>query len=295
MERIGFVGLGLMGAPMALNLVRAGTPLTVWNRTPEKCEALRAAGANPAQSVDDVFARCDIVFLMLANANAVDAVLGRRSALFSQRVRGRTIVHTGTTSPGFSRDLGLDIAKAGGTYVECPVSGSRVPAERGELVAMLAGDEKDVARVTPLLKPIARETFYCGAVPNALLMKLAVNIFLITTVTGLAEAANFAQQQGLNTQVFRRIVDAGQMASSISRVKSEKIVREDFTPQAACADVLTNNDLIAESARAAHIPVPLLDNCRALFRETVELGHGSLDMAAVLLALRRESARFCER
>jgi 3-hydroxyisobutyrate dehydrogenase len=193
----------------------------------------------------------------------------------------------GTTAPNYSRALSDDIAAAGGTYVECPVSGSRVPAERGELIAMIAGETHAVERVVPLLKPVARETFACGAVPNALLMKLAVNIFLITTVTGLVEAANFAQQQRLDLNLFRRIADAGPMASDVSKIKMEKIVREEFSAQAACYDVLTNNVLISESARAASIPIPLLEECRALYQETVDLGYGELDMAAVLLAFRR--------
>jgi 3-hydroxyisobutyrate dehydrogenase len=284
MTPAGFIGLGLMGTPMALNMLRAGTPLVVWNRTASKCDALVREGAQAAQTIDDVFRQCDTVFLMLADASAVDAVLSRGSEQFAGRVRGRTVVHMGSTSPEFSRELASDVAAAGGTYVECPISGSRVPAERGELVAMIAGDRRAVEQIVPLLKPVARDVFTCGDVPNALLMKLAVNIFLMATVIGLAEAANFAQLQGLDMQTFRRILDAGQMASTISAIKIQKIVQDDFSAQAAARDAFANTLLIAESARATGIPIPLLEQCCKLLGETVARGYGHLDMAAVKLA-----------
>lgn len=281
----GFVGLGVMGQPMALNLSRAGEPLLVWNRTPARCEPLRAAGADIAASAADVFARARVVILMLADENAVDAVLGRGTRDFAARVAGHVIVHMGTTSPAYSGGLQDDIRAAGGRYVEAPVSGSRVPAEQGQLVAMLAGDADAVEAVRPLLAPLRRETFDCGDVPGALQMKLSVNLFLITLVTGLAEAFHFADRHGLDRRRFLDVLDAGPMASPVSRVKAPKLLARDFAVQAAAADVLKNNQLIAEAARKAGLASPLLDVCHTLFEETVTQGHGGEDMVAVLHAL----------
>jgi len=283
--RLGFIGLGIMGAPMALNLARSGQPLVVWNRSADKAEPLRAEGAEIAVSVEDVFAKADTLILMLATQVAMDDVLGRGSALFADRVRGRTLIHMGTTAPEYSKALECDIRAAGGFYVEAPVSGSRAPAEAGELVAMLAGESDIVERIRPLLSPICRDAIACGPVPNALLMKLAVNIFLISTVTGLAEAANFAASQGLDMQLFKRIADGGQMASGISRIKTGKLADEDFEPQAAIADVLKNNRLVVNAARASGTPLPLLDVCGDLYAEAVEMGLGALDMASVVKAI----------
>jgi 3-hydroxyisobutyrate dehydrogenase len=283
-EPLGFVGLGVMGQPMALNLARAGTPLVVWNRSPERAEPVRAADAAVAGSVDELFARARVVILMLANADAIDAVLDRRT------VDRHTLVHMGTTAPEYSRALEARVRAAGGAYVEAPVSGSRKPAEAGELVAMLAGDERAVALVRPLLAPMCRETFVCGGVPNALVMKLAVNLFLITLVAGLAEAVHFAERHGLHLEQFVAIHDAGQLASPVSRVKIRKLVERDFEVQAAVADVLTNNELIAAAARARGVASPLLDAAHELFREAVALGHGAEDMAAVLHALEERTS-----
>ncbi|MEU3829827.1 NAD(P)-dependent oxidoreductase [Streptomyces sp. SID161] len=287
---VGFIGLGVMGRPMALRLASAGTPLLVWNRTEERAEALGAAGAEVAAGPGEVFARARTVLLMLADEAAVDAVLGRGTPELAARVADRTIVHMGTTSPEYSRALEADVRAAGGRYVEAPVSGSRVPAEQGQLVAMLAGDEAAVAAVRPLLAPMCRETFVCGPAPGALLMKLSVNLFLITQVTGLAEAFHFAERQGLDRRLFLDVLDAGPMASGVTRMKAPKLHGRDFAVQAAALDVLKNNRLIAEAARKAGLASPLLDVCHTLFEETVAQGYGGEDMAAVLRAIETRTA-----
>lgn len=289
-ETVGFIGLGVMGQPMALNLARAGTPLVVWNRTREKCDALAAAGAEVAASPDEVFRRADIVILMMIDEASTDLVLGRSVARFRANVAGHLIVNMGTLPAGYSCALAAEIRTAGGRYVEAPVSGSRAPAEAGQLVAMLAGAPEDVARVEPLLAPMCRQTVACGAVPQALQMKLAVNLFLITMVTGLTEAFHFAEGHGLDLDRFVEVLDAGPMASAVSRMKLAKLRAGDYSVQASIPDVFKNARLVAEAARAAEIASPLLDVCHGLFGETLAAGHDSLDMAAVVKAIQARTA-----
>ena len=284
-DEVGFLGLGLMGEPMAGRLRQAGTPLVVWNRTAAKTAPLADAGASVAADPSEVFARAPVVLAMLATEDAIDATLGRGTARFARDLAGRTLVHMGTTSPAYSSGLEADVLAAGGRYVEAPVSGSRGPAAAGELVAMLAGEPDAVAAVRPLLAPMCRDAVDCGPVPNGLVMKLAVNLFLITMVTGLTEAVHFADRHGLDLDRLRSVLDAGPMASSVSRTKVGKLLAGDLTPQAAAADVLTNSRLVAEAARAAGLASPLLDTCHTLFAETVAAGHGGEDMVAVVRAL----------
>ncbi len=289
----GFIGLGVMGQPMALNLARAGSALVVWNRSAGKSEALRAAGAKVAMSAAEVFEQARVVFLMLANAAAIDSALGRGTPDFEANVAQHTIVQMGTTSPEYSSGLGADIRAAGGSYVEAPVSGSRKPAEAGHLVAMLAGEPADMDEVRPMLQPMCHETIVCGPVPSALLMKFSVNLFLITMVTGLAEAVHFADRHGLDLRQFLDVLDAGPMASSVSRGKALKLVARDFGVQASITDVLENNcRRIAEAAREAGIASPLLDVCHALFGETQALGLGDTDMVAVIRAIEQRTTAF---
>lgn len=283
-EPIGFIGIGTMGEPMASNLARSGSRLVVWNRTSAKTANLAASGARVVATPADVFAACSTIFLMLADGAAIDAVLARGTAEMADRVAGRTIINTATVSPRYSKALEADIRAVDGQYVEAPVSGSRRPAEAGQLVAMLAGDTTAVGRVRPLFSPMCRAVLPCGVVPRALLMKFAVNIFLIASITGLAEAAHFAEAQGLEMSSWGSIVNASQMASDISRVKVEKRLAGDFGAQAASANVLETNRLVAEAAHESGIPSPLRDACLALYRRTNELGLGTLDMISVVRA-----------
>lgn len=289
--RVGFIGLGVMGRPIALNLVAAGVDLVCWNRSAPAALTLAEAGAEVATSPSEVFAAAEVVIIMLAHQEAVDTTLARGTPAFEEMVRNRVVVHMGTTSPQFSAGLGADVTAAGGTYVECPVSGSRVPAEAGELVGMLAGPPEAVARVRPLLAPVCRRVFECGPVPDALQTKLAVNLVLVTLVAGLAEAYHFAEVNGLDLDVVRGALDAGQMASPISTVKLALLAAREFPVQAAITDVHTNCRLVTESARLGSVPTPLLDAATALYAEAETAGHGDLDMAAVILALEARSAQ----
>ncbi|HYP45228.1 MAG TPA: NAD(P)-dependent oxidoreductase [Propionibacteriaceae bacterium] len=286
--KLGFVGTGVMGQPMALNLARH-FEVIAWNRTPDRLGPLSDAGATIARDVAEVFAQCEVVLLMLATGQVIDEVLGRGTPRFPELLAGHTVVTMGTTAPSYSAGLEADVLAAGGRYVECPVSGSRQPAQDGTLVAMLAGDAEPVSLVRPLLAPMCRQSFVCGSVPSGLTMKLAVNLYLIALVTGLAETAEYAQRHGLDLTVLRDVLDAGPMASEVSRGKLAKLVAGDLSVQARLADVRYNTDLIAALARSSGTATPLLDVSRQLFLEAEALGHGGLDMLGVLHAVAARS------
>jgi 3-hydroxyisobutyrate dehydrogenase len=281
---VGFLGLGVMGRPMATNLLRAGVSLVTWTRSGAPLD-----GAEPARSVAEVFAKAETVLMMLANGEVIDEVLERGTEAFERLVDDHTVVHMGTTSPEYSAGLEEAVKRAGGRYVEAPVSGSRVPAENAQLVAMVAGDGRE--RIRELVAPMCRQAVDCGPVPNGLLMKLAVNTFLISMVAGLAESFHFAEGHGLDLALLRDVLDAGPMASFVSRGKADMLVDRDFPVQAAIADVHYNNRLVTAAARAKGIASPLLDVCQELFAETEELGHGKADMAAVVSAITARTER----
>jgi 3-hydroxyisobutyrate dehydrogenase len=271
---------------MATNLLKAGVSLVSWTRSGVLLE-----GAEQAQDVAEVFDRAETVLMMLANGEVMDEVLKRGTDDFPKLVRDRTVVHMGTTSPEYSAGLGNDITKAGGRYVEAPVSGSRGPAENAQLVAMVAGETNDRERIQELIGPMVRQAVDCGPVPNGLLMKLAVNTFLISMVAGLAESFHFAEGHGLDPALLRDVLAAGPMASFVSRGKADMLVERDFPVQAAIADVHYNNRLITGAARRKGIASPLLDVCEELFAETEGLGHGKADMAAVVTAITARTGR----
>ena len=283
---VGFLGLGRMGEPMAARLVDHGVDLVVWNRTSAKVDLLTGKGALGAASAAEVFERCEVVILMLADDNAIDQVLGRGPSGFSVPVRGRTVVNMGTVSTAYSAGLASQLEEHGATYVEAPVSGSRVPAQDGELVAMLAGDPHSLDVVEELIAPLTAASFRCGEPPQALGTKLAVNVFLITLVTGLAESVAFAERLGLDLATVRAVIDAGPMSSAVSRVKLAKVVEDDWSPQASISNVLYNNRVILDEAGHLGVDLPLMSVCEHLYAMTQAAGLGGTDMIAVLEGLR---------
>ena len=283
---VGFLGLGRMGEPMAVRLVDHGVELVVWNRTSDKVDLLTGHGALGAASPAAVFERCEVVILMLADADAIDQVLGRGPSGFGVPLRGRTVVNMGTVSTAYSVGLAARLEEDGARYVEAPVSGSKVPAQNGELVAMLAGDPDSLDLVEELIAPLTAATFRCGEPPEALGTKLAVNIFLITLVTGLAESVAFAERLGLDLATVRAVIDAGPMSSAVSRLKLAKVVADDWSPQASISNVLYNNRVIVDEARHLGVELPLMSVCEQLYATTEAAGFGGTDMIAVLEGLR---------
>lgn len=288
-EAIGFIGLGVMGQPMALNLARAGTKLIVWNRTPAAIEPLKALGATAASSVDEVFERARIVFLMLINETVLDLVLRRKTADFAKLVSGHVVVSMGSNPPDYSCNLASDISAAGGKYVEAPVSGSRKPAELAQLVSLISGEADIVTEVRPLVSHMCHEIVFCGPVGNALLMKLTVNLFLNTMLAGMAEAVHFAARHNLDLNTLKAAIDSGPMDCDFTRIKIPKLISRDFSVQAATADAFNSTRLIAEAAREAQISSPMLELASDLYGESVSLGNGRLDMSSVLEAIEARS------
>ncbi|WP_218943629.1 NAD(P)-dependent oxidoreductase [Exilibacterium tricleocarpae] len=287
-EHIGFIGLGSMGEPMATNLVKAGCKLTVWNRSIEKSENLAKYGASVARDSDEVFSSCSIILMMLANDRVIDTILHRPSERFKRLVKNKVIVHMGTTLPNYSADLARDIKNAAGHYLEAPVSGSRLPAEQGKLVAMIAGEKSLRIKLTSLLAPITASIVECGAVPKAMQTKLAVNTYLIGLVTSLTEAVNFAKHAGIDMDIFKQVLCSGPMANDVMRVKLAKLLTKDYHTQASISDVLYNNQLITKSARLMGAITPLADTSELLYKQVAMNGYGSDDMIAVVEAFNKQ-------
>jgi len=284
--RVGFAGIGIMGEPMAGRLLDAGTPLTVWSRRAEACAGLVARGATLATDPDTLFAACEVLILMLRDEAATDAVLGRGTEAFARRVADTRVVVMGTNSPAYSAALAAEVRAAGGGYVEAPVSGSRVPAERGELVVMLAGgrdslDDSALDDTAELLAPLARAVVRCGVVPGALRTKIAVNHYMMAMVASLAESLATARTAGVDLASVVRVLEASPMDSPIGRVKAAKLVAGDESPQAAIADVVKNCRLVLAAAREAGAATPIIDVVAGLYERTAASGFADADMVAV--------------
>ncbi|ATY61637.1 NAD binding NADP oxidoreductase coenzyme [Cordyceps militaris] len=276
--RVGFIGLGSMGTPMALNLAKH-FPVTVWNRSAAKYAPFHGTSARIADSPTAVAQQSDVVFTMLFDDAAYRALF---TPAFASALRGTTVVNTSSVSVGCSRALDAQVRRAGGRFLEMPVSGSRVPAEQGQLVGMLAGDADAARRVAPLLRAITKTAVYCGDdIGAGLRTKFATNLFLITMTAGLAESMHLARKMGLDVAALAQVLDAGPMASAYSRQKVAKMLAEDWAPQAAVADCYNLTELVRQAAVEVGAQTPLMTVCNALYREAVDRGFGGDDMIAI--------------
>ena len=266
-----------MGTPMALRLSRKYA-LTAWNRSPTKYDTLRKAGAQIAQSPSEVAKSSDVIFTMLFNEKAFDDIW---TPSFDSALKGKVLVNTSSVSVEYSHRLANKVTAAGGEFIEMPVSGSKVPAEQGTLVGMLAGDSSLAQRIQPLFEPITASTIYCGGIGMGLKTKYAVNSYLITLTAGLAEAANLAKAQGLDLEAFGKVLEAGPTCSPYMNLKMDKILQENWAPQAAIKDCYNSTLLIQEAAKKAGTAVPLLALCSTSYAQAVQAGLGEEDMIAV--------------
>lgn len=285
--RVGFIGLGIMGTPMAQNLCRK-FPTTVWNRTASKCEPLAAMGATVAESPAAVAAQSDVIFMMLYNGEATRAIL---TDDFSKALQGKTVVSTSSIEVSSSEHLGEFVHNAKGNYIEMPVSGSKVPAEQGNLVGMMGGDREVAESIRPYLDVITKKAIYCGPVGAGLKAKFAINTFLLSVTAGLAESMNLAKKQGLDLEAFSEVVGASPMASVYSTLKADKIFREDWSAQAAMSDCCNNAQLILAASKAAGAWSPLIEVCGSLYKEGVADGIGHQDMIAVSRVISGDSKK----
>ncbi len=293
--RIGFIGVGLMGEPMAANVIRAGFEVHVWNRSNPSAARLEELGAIRESDPLHVISSCDATIVMLATEDAISTTLTPGSPRFRKAIAGRGLVHMGTTSAEFSAEIDAHVRESGGWYVEAPVSGSRVPAEQGRLVAMAAGDPGHLDEMEVVFAAMCAGVLRCGNPPSGTHMKFAVNIYLISIVTALAEAYHFAQAKQLDIDTFVTAINSGQMASPIAAVKLDKLGRADFSPQAAIADVYKNSRLIADAAHSARIATPLLNTCHELFLDALNCGMGGLDMIGVVKPIASRTVALRER
>jgi 3-hydroxyisobutyrate dehydrogenase-like beta-hydroxyacid dehydrogenase len=197
----------------------------------------------------------------------------------------KTLVNSSSVSVEFSHYLSEQVHNAGGEFIEMPVSGSRVPAEQGRLVGMMAGDRAVADRIRPYIEPMTSAAVYCGPIGSGLKMKYAVNNFLITMTAGLAEATNLARAQGLDLEAFGQVLDSGPMASAYSRLKVAKMLSQDWSAQAGIRDCYNSTQLIQAAAKEANTRAPLIEVCGSLYRRAIESGLGEEDMISVVKCL----------
>jgi len=286
--KIGVIGIGVMGDPIARNLKKAGMHVTVHSRTPARCEPLKQLGIEVAGSPAEVMAASNAVILMLPSNVETDQVLGRDAdGRVTLPVEGKTVILMATVAPAYSQALGDALAREGARYVEAPVSGSKTPAQTAQLVVLAAAaDAAHIDAVQPVFDAIGKKTVRCGEVPSAMRMKLATNLLLIASFEAITEAVHFAGGMGLDVRQFLDMALAGPLASDVMRTKAPKLLADDFEPQAAIRHVHKDISLVCEEAARRGLWLPISQANRALFGVAMAQGQSEDDAVAIIRVLR---------
>lgn len=282
MERIGFLGLGNMGLPMATNMAKAGLDIMVFNRTRGKSGRALRAGAVEVDSLIALFEQADTVVMMLSGPDAIcanlDPIFENNHRIFQKKV----FVNMGTNPPSFSRQLALRLEKRGATFIDAPVSGTKVQAEEGTLLMMTSGPEKIHQALAPLYNAVSKTVVHCGPLPNAGMMKLAVNIVLSASLSGLMEGAHFAEKSGLDLKTFFQLVLGSPLGNDMFAIKAKKIMEQDYAPQASIGTVREMLKHITDTAYDIQAYIPNTLSNMNLITTAMNQGLGSEDACALI-------------
>ena len=273
----GWIGLGNMGTPMARRLLAAGLPVTAYNRSPAKAEALRAEGATVAPTPAAVLDAAQAVFLMVSDDQAIRELFTGEQGLLQSSATGKLIINMSTVSPGVSQEM-AELSRAHGhKYLDAPVSGSVKQAESGQLAIMVGGEEDAFQQAEPLFAHLGKLALRVGTTGAGNNAKLAMNTLLGFQAQGLAEAVLFAQQHGLQTADLLELIKSSALASVFINLKGEAILNENY--QAAFALKLLAKDLRLAKAEGSN--TPLANVVHQTFQEA-EATHGDEDVIAIL-------------
>ena len=277
-ETIGFIGLGIMGQPMALNLLRSGHTLAVYNRTPGKTAALEAAGARVATTPADAVRDANIVIIIVSDSAAVENVVTGPDGIL-QTLRSSTI------SPVVSRKMACHAAGKGASWLDAAVTGSKHGAEKGELTYMIGGDRETFDRAMPILQLLGKKHIYCGLHGLGLSAKLAQNTIQATMVEVFCEGFVLATKAGVKPEVMLEIIQSSMARAGITDFKAPFIFKGDFTPYFPLKLMHKDLELAAEAGYAQGVPMPVLAAVKEVYMAAKAQGKGELDYAAIVTVL----------
>ncbi len=291
-ERIGFLGLGIMGSRMAANVVRAGFALTVWTHTPGKAQrwcdehAAAAAGREPAvgDSPAAVARDSDIVISMVVDGAQVESVLLGADGVAEGAAPGLLCVDMSTIAPGDTRRIGDALAARGIALVDAPVTGSSPRAQDATLTIMAGGTESDVARARPLLETMGSLVVHVGELGHGQTVKVINNALAAANASAVAEALVLARAAGVDLDALLQVAGAGSGGSAMLALKADPMRRHDFTTLFKTEHMLKDVRLCLEVGEALGVPFPSASHASDMLQATVSRGLGDADFAAIIEA-----------
>jgi 3-hydroxyisobutyrate dehydrogenase/2-hydroxy-3-oxopropionate reductase len=288
---VGFAGLGRMGAAMARRVLHAGFPLTVWNRSAAKADGLVAAGARRALTPRDLAAAADVVVTMLADADALDAVLRGDDGVLAGLRPDAVVVDMSTIGPTAAAACAAAVAERGARWLDAPVSGSVALAQQGTLTIMAGGAAEALDRARPVLESMGQKILHLGPETAGAAMKLVINSMLAVINEAVAEGLVLAERSGIERETAYDVFAGGVVAAPYVLYKRDAFVRPDETPVAFTIDLM-RKDLRLAFAVAEELGVPLAAVRAAdeVLAQAEEQGLGTADFARVADVIRARRA-----
>jgi 3-hydroxyisobutyrate dehydrogenase len=282
-ERVGFIGLGIMGSRQAASLRRVGFELTVYNRTRERAEAWAAEhGGDVADGPREVGERSDVVVTMVVDGPQVEAMLLGEDGAAAGAKPGTLFVDMSTIGPADARRIGEALEAQGHRFVDAPVTGSAPKAEDGTLTIMAGGGDEDMKRAMPLLEAMGELIVHVGTVGTGQQVKVLSNAVSAVNCATLAQALVVGRRADVNLEALLQVMGGGSANSTMLQLKGEPMLKHDFTPLFKLDHMLKDVRLCLEEARAAGAAFPAAALAGELYAAGAGRGLGEKDFAAVL-------------
>jgi len=289
MERIAYLGLGIMGSGMATNLLKAGYPVTVWNRSPESCKPLVEQGATQAQTPAQAVQNADVIIYCLSNEQAIEDVVFGQDGILSNVQSGQIAIDTSTVHPDTSHREATAYAKKNVEFLDAPVFGSKNEAISGGLWLVVGGKQEVFERVKPILQTFSASAHYLGDTGKGASMKLIGNSIVATQIAALGEAMVLATKAGLNPKDVLDVLHLVDFRSPLFDGVGKTLINRDFTTSFALKHLLKDANLIARLAQDLNSPMPAAAMVRETIKAAVNQGWGEENATAFIKALELEA------
>lgn len=284
-ERLGFVGLGTMGQPMAGRILGAGFPLTIWNRTIAKTEALAKKGAKVANSPKEVAGQSDIFISMISDGPALEAITFGGSGVLAGAKFGSVFIDMSTVDPESSGRVAKAVQEKGIKMLRAPVSGSTVFAASGTLTILASGDKEAFDRCQPVFKAMGQKIFHVGTGDEARYLKLLINMMVGTTCQVLAEALTFGKKAGLDWKQMLDIISNSVVGSPFVNYKAGPIKDRIFKPAFTASMMVKDMDLALSAGSRMGVAMPTIGLVRQFLGVLKATGRGDLDLSGLILLM----------
>jgi len=287
--KIGFLGTGLMGEPMAEKILKANHQVIAYNRTKSKLQPLKIAGAEIAESPAEVIKDADCVILMLSDAAAIQSVILSETA--KKELSGSTIIQMGTIAPQESQAIRDEVVAAGGEYLEAPVLGSIPQVKSGSLIVMVGATPEQFQRYLYLFKIFSPEPLLIGEVGTGAALKLAMNQLIGSLTTAFSLSLGLIMRQGIEIETFMKVVRESVLYAPHFDKKLERMVDRNFAnPNFPTKHMLKDTKLFINAAESLGLDVSLQEGVRQVLEKTIELGLGDEDYSALFSGVNPETS-----